>query len=142
MTRLSKLARLAVGLPILGGIVVSLAWELAKMPKEERSDLMETLLDVFLVGDGMEPFKPMRPSEVRPPPACVPVDLGPQECSLCGVEIPDEDTRSPSVAPAAKLNGEPIVRCRKCVCTTWVMLVEEPLFAILRRNRINSGGVS
>lgn len=51
MKRLERLARIAVGVPMVVGIIASFAWEIAKMPSAERDELYAVAWDAFFVGE-------------------------------------------------------------------------------------------
>lgn len=51
MGKLVKLARVAMGLPIVAGIAVSFAWEIAKLSKDERDQLYASAWDALFLDE-------------------------------------------------------------------------------------------
>ena len=49
---LSRLIRIAVGVPIILGISASLAWQLARMSRADREELIAVWGHMFFTGDG------------------------------------------------------------------------------------------
>ena len=48
---LSKLARIALGIPVVGLVAASLAWQIARMHRDDREALAAAIWDVFFAGD-------------------------------------------------------------------------------------------